>query len=284
MTLPAPGLHPRVPRDEYHRWDAVGSTVLKLIERRSPAHAREEELHPKPPTKALTLGDALHARVLEPTRWAAEYAIVPPLDRRRAADKRAWERFETENPGRTLLKEAEGELIEGMRDSVLRKGTALRQVLEGKHLVECSALWAEPIGVHGKLRIDLYGSIGDFPVLVDLKSTKDASPRGWPREAARYGYHIQAAWYLRGLDRLAPKVPRRFLFVAVENYPPFASAEYELDLATLQLGARAADRALRAYAESRGSGTWGAYPWGVQPLSFPEWMFHVEPRDEEDEE
>jgi len=269
-----PGIFRDVPRNDYHAWDAAHATGLKRFEK-SAAHAREAMLHPPEPTAALDVGDALHAAVLEPVRFATEYAVAPKLDRRRKADREEWEQFEASHPGAVVLKENEGEMIAGMAASVRAHETAAR-LIGAPGVVELSAFWFDAeTKMPCKLRADRFTSFAGWPCIVDLKSTKDASPRGFPREATTYGYHVQAAWYLDGLNAIE-RAERRFLFIAVEKEPPYAAAVYELDVVSLEAGRTQARRYLLAWSKARKDNLWPGYPAGLTTLTLPPWAFREE--------
>ncbi len=122
-------------------------------------------------------------------------------------------------------------------------------------------LWS---GVGVKCRPDWTATDG---TLVDLKSARDASPRGFARAAADLGYHLQAAHYLRML------AAERFLFVAVEPEPPHLTAVYELDQDALRRGLQLVDRALDLSARLADvpPDQWPGYPSTTTRLALPAW-------------
>ena len=75
-------------------------------------------------------------------------------------------------------------------------------------------------------------------VLVDLKTTADASPNRFPSYAMRAAYLAQMAWYSDGLDEGNYPVPGRICIVAVESKPPYAVCVYELTERAIDMGRR----------------------------------------------
>ena len=80
-------------------------------------------------------------------------------------------------------------------------------------------------------------------VLIDLKTTVDASMTGFSRSIEKFGYHISAAMYLDGCNQCAPLLEecctsrfKSFAFIVVENTAPYLSAVYELSPDSLMLG------------------------------------------------
>jgi exodeoxyribonuclease VIII len=72
-------------------------------------------------------------------------------------------------------------------------------------------------------------------VVLDLKTTQDASPSKWQWSALDYGYHRQAAIYLDTLEAMYGK-PFRFLFGVVSKNEPYEVAVYKLSEEDLDRG------------------------------------------------
>ena len=75
-------------------------------------------------------------------------------------------------------------------------------------------------GLQCKCRPDWISADGG--ILVDLKTTEDASPREFQRSIAKWRYHVQAGWYMAGIEAAYGTRPSGFIFIAVEKKPPFA--------------------------------------------------------------
>ena len=118
-TIPTePGIYKDITFADYTLVDAVNASKLEPF-MRTPAHAREAMLHPGEGTEAMVMGHAFHTFLLEPERFAADYAVPPKVDRRTTAGKQTWAAWEAENPGRTLLKAEEAESYERMARSIM---------------------------------------------------------------------------------------------------------------------------------------------------------------------
>jgi exodeoxyribonuclease VIII len=138
-------------------------------------------------------------------------------------------------------------------------------------IAEQSVFWEDAeTGVLCKARPDwLLG--GANPAILDLKSTEDASPDGFMRSAYTYRYHVQAAWYLDGLEAATGQKPDVFMFLAVEKKYPHAVAFYYADDAMLSVGRAEYRKALRTYAECMKTNVWPGYEGKLRPLSLPRW-------------
>jgi hypothetical protein len=267
-----PGLH-HLTFAEYLGLDAVNHSTLKLFGR-SPLHAHEEMLHPRESTPAQQLGQAVHCAVLEPSRFESEYVVAPKIDRRFKENKVAWKEFEGAHRGAVLLSVDDYESIEAMRDAVLSHQTAA-QLLGGKGLNETSAIWTdEKTGLLCKARLDRITSYDGWPLIVDVKTSEDASERAFQRSLHSFGYHSQGAWYVDGLDAIKHLAEgRRFSWIVVESKRPYAVACYELDAASLEQGREENRRHLDLYARCRESGEWPGYPLGLDYSGLPYWAF-----------
>ena len=106
-------------------------------------------------------------------------------------------------------------------------------------------------------------------------SSADASPDAFQRAIAKYGYHVQAAWYAMSHQAITGEALSDFVFLCVEKAAPFAVGLYRIDAAALELGKRLARRALRTIAECQARDQWPAYPLQVEPISVPDWMWRA---------
>lgn len=264
------GLHPAgtLSNTAYHALDAVGKSDLDLIAK-SPAHwkyaVREE-------TPAMRLGSAVHCAVLEPERFEQDYVTAPQCDKRTKAGKEAFAEFEAANSGKTVLSLDDGMLCLRIAGSVREHPRVAEFLQQGQP--EVSALWKDPeFKVRCRARYDW---LQDAGVILDLKTTKDASPAKFARSCAAFRYHVQAAWYLDGYLQATGDLPMAFVFVAVEKTPPYAVALYEITADDLDYGRDLARRDLSRYATARELDVWQAYPEAVQPLSLPRWAMNQE--------
>jgi exodeoxyribonuclease VIII len=107
-------------------------------------------------------------------------------------------------------------------------------------------------------------------VVVDLKTTKSASKRGFAKSVAEYRYHVQAAIYTDLLEANGLFVPE-FIFIAVEKTYPYAVGIYKLDQDALDLGRSLYQRDLALYKHCVEMDDWPAYPEEVVTLSLPAW-------------
>lgn len=270
LTAPAPsepGLYPGVDALVYHSWPGASQSRLKVLRDRSPAHVRWQMDCPSPPTPAMRLGAAIHTAVLEPDDFPALYVRGIKGDGRTKAVQAAREALALECPEAEVLSPHDYDTCLAVRDSVARHPLA-RVLLGGAH--ESSAVWMDEAGPLCRGRFDCVTSLG---AITDLKTTVDASPFRFPRTVYDYGYHIQAAMYLRGAKRLGLDVDS-FGIVAVEKEPPCAVACYQLNAACIADGERELVPLLERWHECVTSGLWPSYAEDVVVIDLPGYAPH----------
>src|ERR1039458_6598534 len=104
MNTAAVRIESRISRAEYDPIKGVSITKLKDL-RRSPQHYQYGLVHPKT-SGALTLGIAAHIAVLEPDRFATEFAIWDRTTDAGAMSPRRgqhWDAFRASYADRTIL-------------------------------------------------------------------------------------------------------------------------------------------------------------------------------------
>lgn len=270
-TIPTePGIYKGLSFTDYALIDAVNASKLEPF-MRSPAHAREEMLHPSEDTKATALGHAFHTFLLEPNRFHAEYVVPPKVDRRFKAGKETWAAFEAENPGKLAISAAELESYEGMAESILAHDFA-RELLSGPGLIEVTIIWRDAAtGLLCKARLDRVARHpSGWTFVTDLKTARDAEERAFARQASQLGYFRQIAWYRDGLNLLRPQ-PRRCVFIAVEKERPYAVACHEVDDRGLEQAARENRAHLDQFKQCEDSGVWPGYGSGLSLIDYPIW-------------
>lgn len=257
------GLHRRVAREDYDRLARVNFSTLKSIGR-SPLHYAYRLVKADKDTGPKKTGRATHLAVFEPDQFRATCALWTGGVRR----GKEWDAFRKKNPGRDILTEAENEKCLAIQKAVRADRIAHPYVSEGQG--EVTMLWTAMVEVGPLLqckgRIDFDGATA----LVDLKSTRDASPDGFGREVWRYGYHVQAAWYSDAYY-LATGIRKPYVLVAVEVEAPHVVQVYRVPEVVLELGRETYRAWLEKLAICREESRWPGYADGELELTLPKW-------------
>ena len=257
----------------YHAHPAVSKSHLDLIAR-SPLHYWARYLDPDrvapEPSPQMRLGTALHTHVLELSRWDQEIAVAPQINRLTKAGKEEWAAFMAASAGRTVITADDAAQVMAMGRAVLRHPAAAMLLgLPGK--AETTHMWKDAsTGLECKCRPDWLTDDGS--IVVDLKTTKEASPRGFKQSVANYRYHVQAAWYLHGLEQATGRRPDQFIFICVESTAPYAVAVYAADAEMIERGHDQAMRDLAKLAVCKAADHWPSYSDQIETISLPGWM------------
>lgn len=281
------GIYPGMKREEYDGVFALNQTAIKTAYDKSLKHALHDLQQPKEPTEALKEGNALHTLILEPEHFDDRYAPMPVNDkgdrhnRRTNAGNEAWSIFEKEHPGKWPIKPARIAELREIREAVLRHPIA-RGMIENASHRELSCFWQHPdYDFDCKGQVDLVTEHQGWSWVVDLKSAIDASPRGFSRAVANYGYMIQAAWYLDGLAQIAP-ADRRFAWLAFEKSAPYDVCIHECDPENLFEGRFRCDTIASRWAKALETDRFEGYPVEIQQTEGMRWaMTHERVADEE---
>lgn len=256
-----PGIYSGVKNADYHRDEALGSTSLKTLATRTPAHYQHEKANPKT-SDAFDLGTVAHSIILEGD--SSGVRIIEVDDKRGAKWTVPAEVARAE--GRIPLLTKEWVQVKAMRDAVMSHKQA-RELFIG-HEAEQSVFWDED-GLLLKCRPDSWFK-GER--LVDLKTTRDANPNTFGKTAHEYGYHQSAAHYIDGV-KAATGEDLPFHFVLVEKTEPYLVSVVELDIEAINLGRHLNDRAKRIYRECLETDTWPGYP-GHVTAALPMWAIY----------
>lgn len=266
-----PGIFDDMPAPEYHGIEALSfSGIDKLL--RSPQHYRLMRDRPNAPTPTMAFGTAVHCGILEPARFDSAIACAPAVDKRTKLGKATWQTFVEEHAGCIVLSRFDFDRARRCIDAV-RAHPAASALLDGA-IVERSLFWMDAkYNVPCKARLDAWTPDG---VLVDLKTTADASPEEFGKSIANFGYHTQAAMYCGAAEHCLNASPQAYVFIAVESEPPHAIACYRLPGAAILSGLHSVNKALARYADVLASGVWSGYPETIETIALPRWAMRFQ--------
>jgi hypothetical protein len=236
---------------------------LKLIAQKTPLHFKHQQTAPRVETKALILGSAIHCATLEPESFDERYVVAPEgVGKQSKADKAIW--AELDASGKIALSFDDGEQVMSVAHSVLAHKTASRLLTNGNAEV---AVFGEMDGLNVKCKCDY---LRENVAIIDLKTTEDASEKGFMKSVLNYGYHQQAAFYMDCLQSIGSPV-EAFVFIVVEKSAPYAVGIYELDDTYIEMGRELNRRAMNTYRECLETGNWYGYSTNIELLSPPAW-------------
>lgn len=271
----APGIYPDIPEGQYHadRSSLSHSWAKLLLPPSCPAKFRWAMDNAPKTKRAFDFGNLAHRQVLGA---GADIEVLDPLihglkkdgnvaDNPRATS--AWQNAEQDArlAGKVPVHVDEMLTAQAMAEAVHRHPVAGPLFTEGAP--EVSLYANDPdTGVPLRGRVDWLNR----PTIVDYKSAATACLGEFARAAAKYLYHMQAAWYLdlaaaQGIDGA------QFLLVAQEKTPPYLISVLEFDDEAIGEGRLLKRQAIDTYARCIEADKWPGYPEQIQPISLPLW-------------
>ena len=261
----------RMTTKAYRAMDALSASALKHF-MRSPAHYMENRLNPKPPTPAMEFGTLVHTAVLEPELCEQLYYCLDDSDiynelrakgfevPRLTKEYKAWKKDKfAESQGKIEVKIEDWNAAVHIRKAIQAhpKASALL-AMGGK--VEHVMQWTHPTGVLMKGRPDLFihDYHADYGLIVDLKTTDNASPHSFTRTIANHSYHIQAGMYCEGVEIITGK-PCRFAWLVVEREAPHVVMLYHARGDDIALAKHIIYGEARKFKQCLESGIWHGY-------------------------
>lgn len=267
MAIPSErfaGLVRGIPDSSYH---ADGNTLSSTGARKLlalPARYRYERDNPPGSSKAFDFGHLAHRLILGE---GGDIVVVEADNWMSKAAKEA--RDIARLAGKIPCLRAEHQAAQDMVDAVMANTTAAELLADGE--AELSGYWRdEPTGVGLRFRADLMTTLDTRTVCVDVKTTVSADPAEFGRSVAKFGYHLQAFWYLRGLAAHGID-DARFLFLCIEKSPPYPVSVIELDDEALAEGGRLMRKAIDLFARCCDTGQWPGYGDLIHTVSLPHW-------------
>lgn len=256
-----------LPEAEYHApKDELSSSRAKLI-LQSPAKLKHDLDKTEQEYKAAyDVGTAVHTKLLG---VGSDFVLYPKehLTASGAASTKAetveWVKKQKQ-AGLTVVTPNESKSVDAMAEAVLAHPLA-RKLFEREGNPEVS-VFAEVLDVKNRARFDYLPNEGG--IAVDIKTTLDASPSGFARSAAKFGYHIQRGHYLDVLKRASGR-DVEMLFVTVEKDAPHLVGVHQLNQEFADMGVAEALEARDIFSRCRESGEWPGYPMKVHLLQPP---------------
>lgn len=261
-----PGLYDAVDFDDYASIDAYnGSSIVHMS--RSPLHYRWAKDHPEPPTPAMILGTFTHRMILEPDR-IGDFVVWGDKPDQKVRMGRKWDEFKAEHEGRTIITKTERNAMVQIAVAVRRNPT-VAQLLKGGRS-EVSMVWKDTeLGHLCKGRMDY---LCPQPIILDLKTARDARPFQFGNQAYKLGYHIKLAMYQNGYLALTGELAP-VKIIAVESKPPYDCAIYKVSNDVLLQGHEDYQRLMTRIRECEESGVWPGAVEDEADLTLPTYAF-----------
>ncbi len=246
------GIHEGISNRKYHNEiDALNSSKLKNFAN-CPDYYQYKLANPDDPDKdSFRIGSAVDCMVLEPDKFASEFAIMEDVNLRTKEGKTYKEQFvyNAGLNGQTWLAQKEYDYCLNMAEAAKSSVLFAKYLSGGKP--QLTYIW-EQNGIYCKARPDYY--IEERNLIVDLKTTKkDLDSFGYA--VADFDYLLQAAYYSEGLYRLTGKMPN-FAFFAVCKEEPHYCGVYIVPNELMQLALTRVRAILVRYKKCKAESIW----------------------------
>lgn len=260
-TLPETTCKP-LPEAQYHADRSAWSKgmLFDFLERRSVCHARHvlRTAPEKKMPRCVDIGDVAHVALLQPERLATHYVTYPTdiLATNGAVSTKEAKAFRDvhQAAGKVVLKESEFAIVERMVTAVTT--SKIGKWFECAATIEHSIYWTEPVTeLRCRCRPDFLVVTKNQAIILDIKTTGDASPWQFQRRVEDGGYWLQDAHYSAGVEAAFGLKPV-FLFVAVETEWPHQCGIYELSFDDKFRGKEAREQTLVDVATCIETGDW----------------------------
>jgi exodeoxyribonuclease VIII len=255
-----------ISNEAYHSLDDLNRSKAYDLVTKTPLHVQQSMRYKPVSTPALLMGGCFHTAVLEPEKLSYEYGELPTeIDGKSPLTKHYKEKIaelKADYPERRWLNAKDYNTCMEMAAGALDNPVLRDYMGDIDAMIEATGLFAME-GADCRIRPDWFSPGAE--VVIDLKSTMDASKRGFAKSVRQFGYGFQAYFYMEGLRRCGYS-PKEFIFIAVEKFPPYASAAYRLPAGEINKHADSMRKACKLWTTCKSSGVWPGYSDDVETL------------------
>lgn len=265
----AAAMYHNMPMAEYAGIKAWNYSSIKHG-RRSMAHAFEAMNGERSEqSDAMLVGEALHCWLLERPTFDVRFLIADVPDRRTKQGKAEYEALVELADGRSILSQDQAQAVRGMARRISMHPHA-RSLRDTAGHTETVIVWDDPSGIKCKARLDKIILLADAATIVDIKTTRDASDNAFGRDAANFGYPLQAAMYERACS-MAGIAVQSVEIIAVENEPPHGVNVFQVTKEQRDYFGDVLNALLLDVAACEKAGKWPGYDTAPRPLALPKW-------------
>jgi exodeoxyribonuclease VIII len=208
----------------------------------------------------------VHTLILEPSKLADEFYVISQKQRP-ARGTNPYDKMIAEAAGRNTITVSELTLSKNIAYAIHQNTTAMNLLSDTK--VEQSIFWNHESGLQCKARPDAWRD----NIVIDLKTTADASFKAFQYSFLNYGYYLQGAMIKRALNALDIDMTQ-FIVLCVEKKPPYATGIYIMDGKSLERGEIEFDALMHKLAQCYEKNEWPCYE--TQFMSLPDWYNNKE--------
>lgn len=255
---------------DYHEHPAVSRSDLWRFKRSPIAYSYGKE-HRSESTPSIILGELVHTMFLEPHELHKRFVVDTIENKRTNAGKLEYENLKTfaQTNGLNIMDEKTMKLGIDIIESLERYCSHHELDFLKGAAVEASILFEHQNGIMCKARPDIMVN----NIVVDLKTTMDASYSAFQRSCSNYGYYLQAGMMYEAYKAMDRKL-EAFMFLCVETKAPHACAVYKLSDDAIDYGVGLFNDLIESFKECRDNNRMNAhYP--IRELGVPKWLLNA---------
>jgi hypothetical protein len=221
----------------------------------------------------MEIGSAVHCKALEgDDEFYARYVMKPDNVSLSTKEGKEWKESQK---GKTILSNSDKDRP---WDSVIGMTEALRKLdwfnpdqTDYRKFNELSIYW-DALGIPCKARLDRLVDIGDYLMVLDLKTTDSVDPSSFEKKVSgMMNYVFQAAWYAEAAS-LAYNKPAKFVFIGIERAAPWSVGIFEVSDEMMQEGVKQINEARRLLGECLKTKSWPKPEVSYNVMNLPPWF------------
>lgn len=268
LVCPEPGIYFDIPDDVYRGWSAMNYSRLKWIEESLEDYAENMKYPPRAGDEQV-FGSAVDLLLHEPGKFDERFVVGGPVNPKTGKmygrETHTFAEWRAEQPdGKEFLSEPDYQRAQNSAEAVRQDEAAMAMLSAGRPQV-CVVWHDAETNELLKARLDWLGE-----AITDLKTAHNAEAFPFASAMSRWGYHIQAALYTDGHERVA-KERKPWRWIVVQSVRPHKVRVYEPGDMTLVVGRKQYRRALHALRGARTRGVWKEYS-VIRGLDLPRWL------------
>jgi exodeoxyribonuclease VIII len=267
--------------------DYISKSRIKNL-KESPDHFKNGE--PFIETPEIIFGRGYHHWVFQESTFTDKYyvfddsAICDALitdgakSPRATKDYKIWLESEMSfNDGKIFIQKEDFERMQGMKNKLINHSYARMLIING---IAEQAIMGELETEIGRIGAKLIPDQRNDKkrICIELKTTRNASREEFPKEAANYDYHIDAAFYSDLLELFyGDNRPITFIFIAQEKRKPYTFNIFEATPQFIAQGRYEYEMLLQLYKYCLDNNYWPGYQvfcenkYGILQLKLPSW-------------
>lgn len=194
---------------------------------RSPIHFVQHRLAEIERRPELIFGGMFHCLLLQPEKFDEYFAIMPDVNLRTKEGKAIMAEFEVANLGKQLVTQSDYNNAKIMAEAI-KDNPVASKYLSGCEEFEKRLEWTDKkTDLKQIAYLDGIGAIGHDNYVLEIKTTTDATPDKFQRDAFNYMYYLQAAMYVQALSRY--RLFPRLVYIVIEKAAPFGISVFTVD-------------------------------------------------------